>query len=44
MAAPKAGASQCVMAVALSVVVGVVSGLYPAWRNSRLSPSQAFQA
>ena len=27
--------------VILSVVVGVVSGLYPAWRSSRLAPSQA---
>jgi putative ABC transport system permease protein len=28
-------------AVVISVVVGVVSGLYPAWRSSRLTPSQA---
>ena len=28
-------------AVGISVVVGVVSGLYPAWRSSRLTPSHA---
>ncbi len=32
-----------VTAVAISVVVGVVSGLYPAWRSSRLTPSHALQ-
>jgi putative ABC transport system permease protein len=30
--------------VAIAVVVGVVSGLYPGWRSSRLSPSLALQA
>ena len=30
-----------VMAVAIAVVVGVVSGVYPAWRSSRLTPSHA---
>jgi putative ABC transport system permease protein len=30
-------------AVAIAMVVGVVSGLYPAWRSSRLRPSQALQ-
>jgi putative ABC transport system permease protein len=29
------------ISVAIAVVVGVVSGLYPAWRSSRLSPSLA---
>ncbi len=29
--------------VAIAVVVGVVSGLYPAWRSSRLTPSLALQ-
>jgi putative ABC transport system permease protein len=29
------------MAVAIAVVVGVFSGIYPAWRSSRLTPSQA---
>lgn len=28
-------------AVVISVIVGVFSGLYPAWRSSRLMPSQA---
>jgi putative ABC transport system permease protein len=32
-----------VMAVAMSVVVGVISGVYPAWRSSRLTPSLALQ-
>lgn len=31
------------MAVAIAVVVGVISGLYPAWRSSRLSPALALQ-
>jgi putative ABC transport system permease protein len=30
-----------VTAVGIAVVVGVVSGLYPAWRSSRLTPSHA---
>ncbi len=30
--------------VAIAVAVGVVSGLYPAWRSSRLTPSRALQA
>ena len=30
-------------AIAISIVVGVVSGLYPAWRSSRLTPSHALQ-
>ena len=30
-----------VMAVGIAVVVGVFSGLYPAWRSSRLTPSHA---
>jgi putative ABC transport system permease protein len=30
-----------VMAVAIAVVVGVFSGLYPAWRSSRFAPSHA---
>jgi putative ABC transport system permease protein len=29
--------------VAIAVVVGVISGLYPAWRSSRLTPSHALQ-
>jgi putative ABC transport system permease protein len=31
------------ISVAIAVAVGVISGLYPAWRGSRLEPSQAFQ-
>lgn len=30
-------------AVAIAMVVGIFSGLYPAWRSSRLSPSHALQ-
>ena len=30
-----------IISVAIAVVVGVISGLYPAWRSSRLSPSLA---
>lgn len=30
--------------VAIAIVVGVISGLYPGWRSSRLSPSIALQA
>ena len=30
--------------VAIAVVVGVISGLYPAWRSSRLSPAVALHA
>lgn len=31
-------------AIGIAVVVGVISGLYPGWRSSRLSPSRALQA
>jgi len=31
------------VSVVIAVVVGVVSGLYPAWRSSRLTPSAALQ-
>jgi putative ABC transport system permease protein len=31
------------ISVAIAVAVGVVSGLYPAWRSSRLPPSSALQ-
>ncbi len=33
-----------VVAVAISVVVGLISGLYPAWRASRMSPSVAISS
>jgi putative ABC transport system permease protein len=29
--------------VAIAVVVGVISGVYPAWRSSRLTPARALQ-
>lgn len=32
-----------VIAVAMAIGVGVLSGLYPAWRSSRLAPSRAMQ-
>jgi putative ABC transport system permease protein len=32
-----------VNSVAIAVLVGVISGLYPAWRSSRLTPSLALQ-
>jgi putative ABC transport system permease protein len=31
-------------AVAIALFVGVLSGLYPAWRSSRLTPSLALNA
>ena len=31
------------VSVAIAVIVGVISGLYPAWRSSRLMPSLAMQ-
>ena len=38
---PDLNAQLLVLAVAIAVVVGVFSGLYPAWRSSRLTPSHA---
>lgn len=32
-----------VISVGIAVLVGLISGLYPAWRSSRLSPSAALQ-
>jgi putative ABC transport system permease protein len=29
------------VSIAIAIVVGVVSGLYPAWRSSKVTPSQA---
>jgi len=40
---PELNAGLMLIAVAIAVVVGVVSGLYPAWRSSRLAPSIALQ-
>jgi putative ABC transport system permease protein len=31
------------LSVALAVLIGVISGLYPAWRSSRLTPSAVLQ-
>jgi putative ABC transport system permease protein len=41
MLEPDLSAKLLIISVAIAVVVGVVSGLYPAWRSSRLSPSIA---
>ncbi|MEY4485128.1 MAG: hypothetical protein RL693_2580, partial [Verrucomicrobiota bacterium] len=38
---PDLGPELIVISIAIAVVVGVISGLYPAWRSSRLSPSLA---
>lgn len=40
---PDLSAALMLTAVAIAVCVGVLSGLYPAWRSSRLSPSLALQ-
>ena len=40
---PELTVSLLLTSVAIAVVVGVVSGLYPAWRSSRLTPSLALQ-
>ena len=38
---PDFSAELVLVSVAIAVAVGIVSGLYPAWRSSRLSPSLA---
>jgi putative ABC transport system permease protein len=38
---PELNPQLLLMAVAIAVVVGVFSGIYPAWRSSRLSPCYA---
>jgi putative ABC transport system permease protein len=40
---PDLGWGLAVRAVVIAVAVGIISGLYPAWRSSRLSPSIALQ-
>ena len=40
---PDLSARLMIISVAIAVVVGVISGLYPAWRSSRLMPSLAMQ-
>lgn len=37
------GWSLALRGILIAVVVGIISGLYPAWRSSRLSPSIALQ-
>ncbi len=39
-----AGLASATTAVAIAVGVGILSGLYPAWRSSRLAPSHALHA
>jgi putative ABC transport system permease protein len=41
---PDLNARFLVMAVAIAIVVGIFSGIYPAWRSSRLNPSQALHS
>ena len=38
---PDLSVSLLLRSVAIAVAVGVISGLYPAWRSSRLTPSRA---
>ncbi len=40
---PELSVGLMLTSVAIAVVVGVISGLYPAWRSSRLMPSLALQ-
>lgn len=40
---PDLSAGLFILSVFISIVVGVLSGLYPAWRSSRLTPSLALQ-
>ncbi len=40
---PDLSASLLALSVAIAVGVGLASGLYPAWRSSRLNPSRALQ-
>jgi putative ABC transport system permease protein len=40
---PDLSTSLVAMSVALAIAVGVISGLYPAWRSSRLTPSRALR-
>jgi len=38
---PDIGVRLIAVSIAIAIAVGVISGLYPAWRSSRLTPSQA---
>jgi len=41
---PDLRAGLLLTSVAIAVIVGVVSGLYPAWRSSRITPALALQS
>jgi len=41
---PDFSASLVFRAIAIAVIVGVISGLYPAWKSSRMTPSVALQS
>jgi putative ABC transport system permease protein len=41
---PDVSVNLLAISVAIAVAVGVISGIYPAWRSSRLLPSRALQA
>jgi len=41
MLEPDLSTALMLTAIAIAVAVGVLSGLYPAWRSSRVSPSLA---
>jgi putative ABC transport system permease protein len=38
---PDLSAGLMIVAIGIAIFVGVLSGLYPAWRSSRLAPSLA---
>src|SRR6202048_1569217 len=40
---PDLSTSLLAVSVAIAIAVGVISGLYPAWRSSRLTPSRALR-
>jgi putative ABC transport system permease protein len=40
---PDLSISLLAMSAAIAIAVGVISGLYPAWRSSRLTPSRALR-
>lgn len=44
MLEPDFSGSLVLRAICIAVFVGVISGLYPAWRSSRLTPSVALQS
>jgi len=41
---PDLSAELLILAIAIATAVGIVSGLYPAWRSSRLNPSHALHS